>query len=112
MSLIKVIIIDVKTQSVYEKEIEHTLKNLQDIVGGNIEAGHHFENEDALFVDEEGLFKYNQFFDIGAYQPFAGSGFIVGTNYRTGETISAKSDLREIKRLVKFMTRAQALDMF
>ena len=40
----------------YEKNIEHTLENLQSIVGGHIEAVYPFEDKVALVCNEEALF--------------------------------------------------------
>lgn len=39
----------------YVKEIEHTLENLQQVVGGYIQALYPFEEEVAIVANEEGL---------------------------------------------------------
>lgn len=44
----------------YEKDIEHTLENLQSIVGGHIEAVYPFEDEITLVCHEEALFDPTQ----------------------------------------------------
>lgn len=67
-----------------------------------IEVAHEFPNGDVLYVDEEGLLKQPQrFFDIGAHQPFAGNGVIIGCD-GNGETVAAATPIDEIVGKVSF----------
>lgn len=65
-----------------------------------------FENEDSLFVDDEGLFKSpDAFFLIKEYPaPLAGIGLLVGSDSE-GNSVSAKTPLSAIKPL--WMNRAE-----
>ncbi len=76
-----------------------------------IEAPHRLENDDIVFVDEEGMLKEcNHFFYIlGAPQPYAGSGLILG-DAGMGESGDAESELEEIKSRVKFLSLSQAIN--
>ena len=64
---------------------------------------------DTLYVDDEGLFKENDFFSIDEYpEPLAGNGLILGTDLETGETVSAIMDM---PKNLKFMSRNELLAM-
>ena len=55
-----------------------------------------FENEDTLYIDDEGLWGATHFFRIEGYpDPLAGRGLILGTN-EDGESIAAKSDIEAL----------------
>lgn len=63
----------------YIKDIEHTLENLQDIVGGYIQALYPFEDEAAVICNEEGLclgLELNR--NVEGYGPVAGTFFVCG----------------------------------
>lgn len=66
---------------------------------------------DAVYVDDEGLFKNPQrFFLIPSNgQPLAGKGLVVGANDE-GESISAETKLESLKREVVFLEFARQLD--
>lgn len=103
--------IDTQLRQVTEIEINegNSLKEMQEVVGGLITVAAELENTDTMFVNDEGLFMFNEFFYFdGCYQPFAGNGVIVGTD-EEGASVGAKSTLEEIKSRVKFLNRQQAL---
>lgn len=71
-----------------EADITHTLKTLQDTVGGPIQAIYPFEDHVALVCDEEGLFKdteWNRFICQGCV--------IKGTFFICGLTVEDFTDL-------------------
>ena len=54
------------------------------------------ENEDALYVDDEGLWGATDFFRIEGYpDPLAGRGLILGTD-EDGKSVAAKSDIEDL----------------
>lgn len=62
-----------------QAEVQHTLKNLQDIVGGYIQAVYPREDPVALVCDEEGLLKQLEFNRLVAPEvPIFGTFFICG----------------------------------
>jgi hypothetical protein len=103
--------IDAVNQMIFEVEVDG-LKGLQKEVGGYIEMATSFPNGDVLFVDEEGLLKNPEyFFEIkGAYQPFGGNGIVVGTT-NSGDSISAKSFIKDINKVTRFLTLSQVREM-
>ena len=56
------------------------------------------DDNNSLFVDDEGLFKNTDFFMVEGYpEPLAGNGLILGLDYETGETIGAEMEVPKIK---------------
>ena len=54
------------------------------------------ENEDSLYVDDEGLWGATHFFRIEGYpDPLAGRGLILGTD-EDGKSVAAKSDIEDL----------------
>jgi hypothetical protein len=103
----KVYLINSEACEVTEAEIseQDTLSFAQKAVGGYIEAAHQLNNGDTFFCDEEGLFKgYESGFLVkGAHQPFAGSGILMGFDRETGDSISVKTPIEEIKSMINFL---------
>lgn len=104
----KVIIIDAEKKQVYESTA-HGLSDLQKAVDGRIELAHEIEVKgnlvDTIFVNDEGLFGAQNFFEFkGAHQPFAGNGVVVGSDLDSGDSIDVHSSLNEIKSKVKFLS--------
>lgn len=108
----KAIKIDVTNRTVTEIEIgANSLKSMQEVVGGLITAALEMENMDTLYVNDEGLFLFNEFFYLeGNVQPNAGNGIIMGTD-EEGGSIGAKSSLEEIRSKVRFLNKGEALKL-
>ena len=104
----RVIKIDAENKIVIEMEIEESdkLSKMQAVVGGLIEIAYELDNNDTVFVNEEGLFcDPKNFFEIkGGHQPFAGNGIVVGHNPKTGDSKSVESSLADIQARIKFLT--------
>lgn len=85
MKQVRVLVIDPFKKQIYEKYIgQDRVKEMQEIVGGYIEAASRLDNDDILFVDEDGLRKDNQkFFSFkeAIDQPLAGVGFLGGVDH-------------------------------
>jgi hypothetical protein len=108
--------IDSENKSVIEIEIDpkNSLTEMQAVVGGYIEVAINLDNDDTIFVNEEGLFGGPKtFFTIeGGLQPYAGNGLVIGTNIQSGESTDAQSSLAEIKAKVKYLTIDQVRDLY
>ena len=66
------------------------------------------EEEDTLYVDDEGLLKspFDFFMYEGYPQPLAGNGLVMGTNDE-GESIAPKMSLEDLKSRVTFLNGFQ-----
>lgn len=98
----RAIIINPNEYDVQEMYINANLETLQSLVKGYIEVAAYLEYGDVLFVNEEGLYQFNYFFDIGAHQPFCGPGVIVGEEDSTGKFQDAVASINHIKSIIKF----------
>lgn len=117
---IRALLIDPSFQSVREAFIDGGFESLQEAVGGSIEIAHDFPNGDVLYVDEDGLAKAHDamsgrddasrayMFDVGAHQPFAGRGVIVGAEDAEGRHTDAGMAVGEVKDMVSFIAPAAA----
>lgn len=86
MSKIKVIVVEPNKEP-YIKEIEHTLENLQSLVGGLIEFIN-LEDDIDIICNEEGKLKNLEFNRILGNDIIAGTFIIAGVNQKKGATIS------------------------
>lgn len=104
----KAIKINAETRQVEALEIDG-LEGLQKAVGGYITVATGLDDEGevsarethTMYVDDEGLFKYQYgFFYDGSHQPFAGNGVIVGFDAKTGVDRNAIVSLEEVESKV------------
>ena len=111
----KTILIDTRNKAVTEIEIDGGLKSIYDALDVRmIETATYLPNGDAVYVDEEGMMgldKDSGFFDIGAHQPFAGNGLVIGTNHTTGDSVGCKSTVEEIRKQVKFRSLFEVIGL-
>ncbi len=97
----RALFIDAAKQTVTEIEMprHRALEKLQELANGFIECATEFPNGDVLYVNEEGLLHNPEhFFDIGAHQPFAGNGVIVGAEEGDeGDLMDAQTAIADLK---------------
>ena len=94
--------INAKDQTVTEVEVK-SLRDLQRLVGGLIEAAPCGTTTETLYVDEEGLLKGLDYsFEYAGYGPYFGSGVVIGASDRQGNNTSLKTPLFDVKRIVRF----------
>jgi hypothetical protein len=101
-----------ENQEVVEVEIS-SLEDMQAVVGGLIATAIEWE-KDTLYVDDEGLFNNPTaftFWDDPNYGPriFAGNGLVIGTDYQSGESTSTSFTVDQVKDMVRFVSRQQAM---
>ncbi len=110
----RVLVINPFDETITEKTVtDYT--DIQKLIGAPFDERQYFEvatdlyNGDSVYVDEEGMCSPSSeaWFDIGAHQPFAGVGVVVGLNINTGESVDAKSTIDELKAMVEFMSPLQ-----
>jgi hypothetical protein len=103
----KAILIAAAARQVTEISIEGKLEELQAAVGGYIETAFCFDNEDTVYVNEEGMLErplgQHWFMIAGGHQPFIGNGILIGHD-SDGEMADAKSSIEEIRRAVTFVS--------
>jgi hypothetical protein len=105
----RAIVIDPRMQRLVEAQLpegeDDSLKALQTLVGGYIEAACRFPNGDTLMVNEEGLLhgEDSAFAIVGSTGWLMGQGVIVGSN--GPDTCSARTSLDELRPRLRFVWR-------
>lgn len=106
---IKAILIDAENRKIVPVEVEKDgIKDYYKFIKCEcFTVAGYFKNGAAIFVDDEGLFRSNNFFQVANsgfsnYQPFAGNGLIVSSN-EEGEAVDCDIALKSIK--IRFMDR-------
>ena len=81
-------------------------KDIQRYIGGHYCIAHVFDNGDTLMVDDEGLLKPHDKFVhvVGAHQPFAGNGVIVGPCDDEGEMLDCVGNAEYYKHRCQFLS--------
>jgi len=103
---IDVILIDPFLRTIIKSTIENDLKSLQHAVGDNHIEFVFVDDENIMYVDEEGLFKDNQKFFVldvhGRKMPLAGKAIILGNDMENGETIGTKMNALDAYKIIEF----------
>lgn len=109
----RIILIDAEKRQLTEATIdgEKPLEGLQKAVGGYIEVAVHLDDNDCIYVNEEGLFHSNDhwFYVEGAHQPFSGNG-VVSCIDESGDTVDARISIDELLPKIKWMTRKEVAE--
>lgn len=101
----KAILIDPVTETVTEVEWNGDFHHIYNLIDCNTyDLARINKHGDAIFVDDEGLFKEQQVFFIHADypQPLAGKGLILGCDDQ-GESIAPHTTLAEVQGKVRFV---------
>lgn len=105
----KAVFIDTKNRSVEEIEVSG-LADFQKAVGGYIETACILDNQDQVFVNEDGMMRFDDFFFIeGGIQPYAGNAIVVGPCDEDGDNSDCLYSADDIKNRVTFMNRAEVV---
>lgn len=106
------ILIDPFAKTITETTVEKGLQPIYDAIKADCFDVVGLPREDALYVDDEGLFKRGQdFFAIGGYRsPIAGRALILGTNDE-GESVDAKCSLDWVRGRVRWLQPAEVVEM-
>lgn len=103
----KAIKINSKNKTIEQVEVKDW-RDISPLIGcGTFTVAMVLENEDTIYVDDEGLLTLGRdstFFEFeGGHQPFAGNGLILGCD-EEGESCDVKASIEEIKNKVKFLS--------
>lgn len=103
------IVINPFEKKVEEINLEGGYENIQKTVGCDMFTIVRLSDDETLFLDDEGLLKElnkngqeQKFFILGASQPFAGIGLILGMDFE-GDSIGTSIPLDVIQSMVKWV---------
>lgn len=106
MSAFKTWVIDPHTQTINEVQYRGEYKHIYELIEcDTYDAARINRFGDALFVDDDGLFKDEQRFFVHADypQPLAGKALVLGCDMTTGDTIAPTTTLEELREKVMFV---------
>lgn len=115
MNTYKAHLIDPVEQTVTEVEIdrdngiEDLYKHLHCSIFTFVEIN---DKHDGIYVDDEGLYAPNQVFFLHKdypYQPLAGYGLVIGTEWETGDSQDPTVTLEETREAITFMSQADVM---
>lgn len=109
----KSILIDPFAKTVTEVEHDGTLDAIYAAIGADCVCTVRLDEEgDAVFLDDDGLFKRGQeFFAIGNYpHPLAGKGLVLGCDAE-GESVAPTCTLAQVAGAVHWLTPQEAVQM-
>ena len=108
----RAILIDPFAKKVSEVQVEKGLQPIYDQIKAHCFDVVGLPRDDAMYVDDEGLFRKGQeFFAIGQYRsPLGGRALILGTNDE-GESVDAKCSLDWVRGRVRWLEPAEVVKM-
>lgn len=108
----KAILIDPHARTVTEVQHDGTLEGIYRAIGADCVCTVSLGGRDAIFLDDDGLFREGQeFFAIGKYpNPLAGRGLVLGCDAE-GESTAPKVPTYMIERAVHWLTPEEAVAM-
>ena len=108
----KGILIDVKNRTITEHEIGKGLEPIYEKIGCELFDIVNIDDSNDVYVDDEGLYKENDFFSIeGGHQPFRGNGLVLGIDNNSGKSVSTTLTVEKVTEMIKFHTLNEVKQM-
>ena len=100
------IFIDAEHRRIVPHEVGEDYRDITKAIGCRVmEVASYLDNEDVIYVDEEGRINGTKHYFVFDGNVFAGNGLVVGTG-EEGETISCKSKELDIASRVEWANKA------
>lgn len=104
----KAYLIDPFEKSINEVEYSGDYKDIYKLIDAQLFDVAYIDDNLAVYVDDEGLFKNEQaFFQVG-YAILAGYGLVLGTDSE-GNSISPNIKLKDLVKKIKFVTQEEVM---
>lgn len=112
--IMRAYLINTKERSISEVDIEQgNIDKMQELIGcdlftvaSNFNFAENSDLADSLYVDDEGLLKADTpvfyFNPPPSGQYLAGNGLVLGVDFSTGESVSARISLAELEKLISW----------
>tara|TARA_R100000655_G_C2903666_1_gene179289 strand:- start:144 stop:566 length:423 start_codon:yes stop_codon:yes gene_type:complete len=104
--IMKAVLINPKLRKIKEIEYSGDYQDIQKLTEcSTITAIYPFDNQDTIYLDDEGLLKESNYcftfkYDNGYVQPLMGNALVIGA--KKGKNISYKTPITEIKNRIVF----------
>jgi hypothetical protein len=101
----KAILINPIDETITEVNYNGDYKQIYQFIDASMFGVVDIPNDDSIYIDDEGLFKDNQYFFTHNAIPtlLGGKGLVLGIDHKTGNSTDANSTILEIRKNITFM---------
>ena len=99
----KAILINPFNQTITEVEYSGNFKEIYKLIDCSTFDCINIDDDNTLFVDDEGLLRENRYFYWKGYTNLAGKALIIGVDYQTGEDCETSWSLQEVENMVEWL---------
>ena len=99
----KAILINPFNQTITEIKYSGNFKEIYKLIDCSTFDCINIDDDNTLFVDDEGLLKQNRYFYWKDYTNLAGKALIIGVDYQTGEDCDTSWSLQEVENMVEWL---------
>ena len=99
----KAILINPFNQTITEVEYSGNFKEIYKLIDCSTFDCINIDDNNTLFVDDEGLLQQNRYFYWKDYTNLAGKALIIGVDYQTGEDCETSWSLQEVENMVEWL---------
>ena len=106
----KAILINPFNQTITEVEYSGNFKEIYKLIDCSTFDCINIDNDNTLFVDDEGLLQENRYFHWKDYTNLAGKALIIGVDYQTGEDCDTSWSLQEVENMVEWLPNGHKVE--
>jgi len=99
----KAILINPFNQTITEIKYSGNFKEIYKLIDCSTFDCINIDDNNTLFVDDEGLLQQNRYFHWKDYTNLAGKALIIGVDYQTGEDCDTSWSLQEVENMVEWL---------
>ena len=99
----KAILINPFNQTITEVEYSGNFKEIYKLIDCSTFDCINIDDDNTLFVDDEGLLQQNRYFYWKDYTNLAGKALIIGVDYQTGEDCETSWSLQQTENMVEWL---------
>jgi len=99
----KAILINPYNETITEVEYSGNFKEIYKLIDCSTFDCINIDDDNTLFVDDEGLLQQNRYFYWKDYTNLAGKALIIGVDYQTGEDCDTSWSLQEVENMVEWL---------
>jgi len=106
----KTILINPFNQTITEVEYSGNFKEIYKLIDCSTFDCINIDDDNTLFVDDEGLLQENRYFHWKDYTNLAGKALIIGVDYQTGEDCDTSWSLQEVENMVEWLPNGHKVE--
>jgi hypothetical protein len=106
----KAILINPFNQTITEVEYSGNFKEIYKLIDCSTFDCINIDDDNTLFVDDEGLLQENRYFHWKDYTNLAGKALIIGVDYQTGEDCDTSWSLQEVENMVEWLPNGHKVE--